>query len=158
MTSIDNETLVNLVDGCVQKSRKAQEMLYKSYFGYALSVALLYSSRHDDALDTVNDSFIKIFTQIGRFDPNFYVSAGADVSERSDDARSEDVGCEDEKREDVKREYEEREDSEEGVCELEGRNHAGCEDEKREDVEREDVKREYEEREDSVRRCCEEVM
>lgn len=79
MTSIDNETLVNLVDGCVQKSRKAQEMLYKSYFGYALSVALLYSSRHDDALDTVNDSFIKIFMQIGRFDPNFSVSAGADA-------------------------------------------------------------------------------
>lgn len=79
MTSIDNETLVNLVDGCVQKSRKAQEMLYKSYFGYALSVALLYSSRHDDALDTVNDSFIKIFMQIGRFDPNFSVSARADA-------------------------------------------------------------------------------
>ena len=140
MTSIDNETLVNLVDGCVQKSRKAQEMLYKSYFGYALSVALLYSSRHDDALDTVNDSFIKIFTQIGRFDPNFYVSAGADLSERSDDARSEDVGCEDEEREDVKREHGKhggRDDSEDGVCELEGRNHAGCEDGKREDVKRE---------------------
>lgn len=42
-------------------------MLYKQYFGYALSVALLYNNQREDALEVVNDSFMKVFSEIKRF-------------------------------------------------------------------------------------------
>jgi RNA polymerase sigma-70 factor (ECF subfamily) len=62
------ESLESLIRGCVQKNLKAQEGLYKRYFGYAMSVALLYSDNRDEAMESVNDSFIKIFAEIRRFD------------------------------------------------------------------------------------------
>jgi len=43
-------------------------MLYKKYFGYALSVAMLYSSQRNDAIEIVDDSFLKVFSEIERLD------------------------------------------------------------------------------------------
>ena len=43
-------------------------MLYKKFFGYALKVALIHNRNRDNALEIVNDSFVKIFNQIGRYD------------------------------------------------------------------------------------------
>jgi RNA polymerase sigma-70 factor (ECF subfamily) len=62
----DNSDLI--IQGCIRKDEKAQEMLYKKYFGYALSVALLYSCNRNDAVEIVDDSFIKVFLQIKRYD------------------------------------------------------------------------------------------
>jgi RNA polymerase sigma-70 factor (ECF subfamily) len=62
-----HENQAPAIEGCKRKERKAQEALYKAYFGYALSVALLYSSNRDEAVETVDDSFIKVFAEIGRF-------------------------------------------------------------------------------------------
>lgn len=47
---------------------KAQELLYKKYFGYALTVALLYSTDRNDAIEVVDDSFLKVFSEIKKFD------------------------------------------------------------------------------------------
>ncbi|MEN6619443.1 MAG: RNA polymerase sigma factor [Rikenellaceae bacterium] len=43
-------------------------MLYKKFFGYALSVAMLYTNHRNDAIEIVDDSFIKVFSEIERFD------------------------------------------------------------------------------------------
>lgn len=63
--SYDN--LQKVIEGCIQKDDKARELLYKEYFGYAMSVALLYSSNRNDAIEIVNDSFMKVFSQIKRY-------------------------------------------------------------------------------------------
>ncbi|MFA6770503.1 MAG: sigma factor, partial [Bacteroidales bacterium] len=68
MADSNYENLDSIIRGCIQKEEKAQEELYKKYFGYALSVALLYIDNRNDAIETVNDSFIKIFKEIKRFD------------------------------------------------------------------------------------------
>ena len=68
MADSNYESLDSIIRGCIQKQEKAQEELYKKYFGYALSVALLYSKNRNDAIETVNDSFIKIFQEIKKFD------------------------------------------------------------------------------------------
>ena len=68
MADSNYESLDSIIKGCIQKEEKAQEKLYKDYFGYALSVALLYSNNRNDAIETVNDSFIKIFREIKTFD------------------------------------------------------------------------------------------
>lgn len=62
----DNINLV--IEDCVKRDKKAQEILYKKFYGYALSVSLLYCANREDAVETVNDSFMKVFSKIGKFD------------------------------------------------------------------------------------------
>jgi RNA polymerase sigma-70 factor (ECF subfamily) len=57
-----------IIQGCLRKKEKSQEMLYKQFFGYAFKVALIHNRNRDIALEIVNDSFLKVFNQIGRYD------------------------------------------------------------------------------------------
>ncbi|MEL7586070.1 MAG: RNA polymerase sigma factor [Prolixibacteraceae bacterium] len=63
-----DEVLGKIIRNCVRKDGKAQEMLYKRFFGYAMGVALLYNKQKGEALEVVNDSFLKVFTEIPKFD------------------------------------------------------------------------------------------
>jgi len=63
-----DEGLDEIIRNCLRKDGKAQEMLYKQFFGYALGVALLYNKQRGEALEVVNDSFMKVFAEIPRFD------------------------------------------------------------------------------------------
>jgi len=67
----ETDSLSDLLQGCLQKNEKSQEMLYKKYFGYALKVALMYNRDRENALEVVNDSFIKVFSRIGKYDTSF---------------------------------------------------------------------------------------
>jgi RNA polymerase sigma factor (sigma-70 family) len=63
-----NDNLEEIIQGCLKKKEKSQEMLYKRFFGYALRIALIYNRNRENALEVVNDSFVKVFNQIGRYD------------------------------------------------------------------------------------------
>jgi RNA polymerase sigma factor (sigma-70 family) len=54
----------NVLEGCCRGDLKAQEDLCKQYYGYVMSIALRFSSCHDNALEIANDSFLKIFRKI----------------------------------------------------------------------------------------------
>jgi len=68
LESRKEENIEFIIQGCVRKNEKFQELLYKKFFGYALSVALIYNRHRSDALEVVNDSFVKIFSKIGKYD------------------------------------------------------------------------------------------
>ena len=68
MESSKEENLELIIQGCIRKIEKSQEILYKKFFGYALSVALIYNHQRSDALEVVNDSFVKVFSKIGKYD------------------------------------------------------------------------------------------
>jgi RNA polymerase sigma factor (sigma-70 family) len=53
-----------LIRHCQTGAIKYQELLYKQYYGYAMGIGLRYCSSRDDAMEVVNDSFIKIFNTI----------------------------------------------------------------------------------------------
>jgi len=53
-----------VLKGCSRGNLKAQEDLFKLYYGYVMSIALRFSSCHDNALEIANDSFLKIFMKI----------------------------------------------------------------------------------------------
>ncbi len=53
-----------VLKGCSRGDLKAQEDLFKQYYGYVMSIALRFSSCHDNALEIANDSFLKIFRKI----------------------------------------------------------------------------------------------
>lgn len=53
-----------MLNRCSLGDRKAQEHLYRSYYGYAMSIALRYSCSREMAEEIVNDSFLKVFTKL----------------------------------------------------------------------------------------------
>lgn len=57
-----------LISQCKKGSLKHQELLYKQFYGYAMGISLRYSYNRDDAMEAVNDAFIKIFKSIDSFD------------------------------------------------------------------------------------------
>jgi RNA polymerase sigma factor (sigma-70 family) len=63
-----HDNLDEIILGCIRKMDRYQELLYKRFFGYALKVALIYNRNRDNALEIVNDSFVKVFKQIEKYD------------------------------------------------------------------------------------------
>ena len=59
-----------IISGCKTGSLKYQELLYKQFYSYAMGISLRYSLNRDDALEAVNDAFIKVFNAINNFDSN----------------------------------------------------------------------------------------
>ncbi len=68
--SLKNSTLTDaeLALGCSQHNPKHQELLYKRYFSFAMSFGLRYTTTREDALEVVNDSFLKAFNSISDYD------------------------------------------------------------------------------------------
>ncbi|MFA5650210.1 MAG: sigma-70 family RNA polymerase sigma factor [Proteiniphilum sp.] len=65
----DRGALLEIIRKCSHKDSKSEELLYKQFFGYALSIALAYCINKEDAMEVVHDGFIKIFSNISRYDP-----------------------------------------------------------------------------------------
>ena len=63
-----NHTLEALLEGCRIGNPKSQELLYRQFYGYAMSVCLRYTRTHDEAVEIVNDGFIKVFNHIDKVD------------------------------------------------------------------------------------------
>jgi RNA polymerase sigma factor (sigma-70 family) len=68
LESSKEENLAFIVEGCIKKNDKYRELLYRKFFGYALSIALIYCHERSEALEVVNDSFMKVFSKIGHYD------------------------------------------------------------------------------------------
>lgn len=56
-----------IISQCKKGSLKYQEALYKRFYSYAMGVGLRYCINRDDALEVVNDAFIKVFNAIASF-------------------------------------------------------------------------------------------
>lgn len=67
--------LQNLLDKCLKKERKAQKELYQIYFGYALKICLRYANDKEEAIELVNDGFMKIFTKLHLYQSNYTFKA-----------------------------------------------------------------------------------
>lgn len=57
-----------LIDGCIKNDRRCQKDLYKLYYGYAMRICLRYAQNKDEAVEMVNDGFMKVFTYLHRYD------------------------------------------------------------------------------------------
>lgn len=63
-----NNELQHILAGCRNNDRGSQKALYDQFYGYALSVALLYCNKDTEAREVLNDAFLKVFTSIDRYD------------------------------------------------------------------------------------------
>lgn len=56
-----------VLKGCLKGELKSQELLYKQYYAYGMSICLRYSHNRDEAAEILNDSFLKVFTNIQKY-------------------------------------------------------------------------------------------
>lgn len=60
---------------CLGGKLKAQEQFYRYFYGYAMSIGLRYSGNREEALEIVNDSFLKIFNNLDKHNPEKSIKA-----------------------------------------------------------------------------------
>ncbi|MDY0098899.1 MAG: sigma-70 family RNA polymerase sigma factor [Bacteroidales bacterium] len=53
---------------CSEGESRAQELLYKRYFSFAMSVCMRYSRDKYEAMEIINDSYMKVLRSIREFD------------------------------------------------------------------------------------------
>lgn len=62
------ENIVCIIKGCIEKDHKCQKIIYEHYRGYALKIVFRYIYRYDQAIEVVNDGFVKLFNHFGKFE------------------------------------------------------------------------------------------
>jgi RNA polymerase sigma factor (sigma-70 family) len=67
MLAIEQD-IQEMLDGSLANKRKAQEALFRHFYGFAMTIALRYSRDEMDAADIVSHAFVKIFKSIHSFD------------------------------------------------------------------------------------------
>ncbi len=60
----------DIVLGCAAQETWAQQRLYEQFYPKLMAVSLRYANNKDEALDILHESFIKIFKNISKFQPN----------------------------------------------------------------------------------------
>ncbi len=65
--TVDSD-LLRIIKGCKKGKRAQQKELYQAFYSYAMNICILYSESREDAVETMNDGFMKIFQYIGKFD------------------------------------------------------------------------------------------
>ena len=69
--SEENLNLTLILQGCLRGNRNSQRKLYEHFYGYAMNVCLRYSKNREEAVEILNDAFLKALTKIDQYDPAY---------------------------------------------------------------------------------------
>jgi len=58
----------DLIKGCILNDRRMQELLYKQYCSSMMVLCKSYTKNEEDAVEVLQDGFLKVFQQIDRYD------------------------------------------------------------------------------------------
>lgn len=58
------DDITKIIDGCKHNDRKAQELLYRSFYGALMNLCLRYTKNEADALEVLNSGFYKVYKGI----------------------------------------------------------------------------------------------
>lgn len=64
---MENHSEADIIQGCINNSRKYQEILYLRYFDYMYGMCLRHTDDEELAMSLLNDGFLKIFKRIDTF-------------------------------------------------------------------------------------------
>jgi RNA polymerase sigma factor (sigma-70 family) len=65
------EELSLYIRGCALNERESQKKIYNSFYGYAMAICDCYANNEDDAVEILNDGFLKIFKEVHRYKPAY---------------------------------------------------------------------------------------
>ncbi|MCC5907205.1 MAG: RNA polymerase sigma factor [Balneolaceae bacterium] len=60
--------LREIIIGCRKRRRKDQKELYELFYAYGMSITLRYADSRNEAVDILNDAFMKVFENIRQYD------------------------------------------------------------------------------------------
>jgi RNA polymerase sigma-70 factor (ECF subfamily) len=63
------ENIEQVLSGCRKDDRRAQELLYRSFYRAMMTLCLRYTKNDQDAVEVLNNGFLKVFKNIQRYDP-----------------------------------------------------------------------------------------
>jgi RNA polymerase sigma-70 factor (ECF subfamily) len=58
----------DLIEGCLKGKELHQEVLYKRYFSFAMSVCIRYTKDRNAAMENINDSYMKVLDNLDDYD------------------------------------------------------------------------------------------
>ena len=67
MPKPSEEISSKIINGCIKGKSRSQEALYKHFYAYGMSISLRYAHNREEAVEIMNDSFIKVFNNIGSY-------------------------------------------------------------------------------------------
>lgn len=67
----DEINLILILQGCLNDDRNSQRRLYEQFYGYAMNICLRYSKNREEAVEILNDAFLKVFLNLGKYNPEF---------------------------------------------------------------------------------------
>jgi RNA polymerase sigma-70 factor, ECF subfamily len=56
-----------LIDGCLKGDRRSQQAIHKLYYGKMKAVCMRYTRDSDQAMDVVQEGFLKVFNNLERY-------------------------------------------------------------------------------------------
>ena len=62
------ENLKNIIQACRKNDRQSQKQLYKHFFNYGMTICMRYAMNREEAKEILNDSFIKVFSKLDKYD------------------------------------------------------------------------------------------
>jgi RNA polymerase sigma factor (sigma-70 family) len=65
------EELTHHLGQCALNKRESQKTIYNSFYGYAMAICDRYASNQDDALEIMNDGFLKVFKEVHNYKPAY---------------------------------------------------------------------------------------
>src|SRR5215207_1434200 len=65
------EELTYHVGACALNKRESQKTIYNSFYGYAMAICDRYTSNEEDAVEILNDGFLKVFREIHHYSPAY---------------------------------------------------------------------------------------
>jgi RNA polymerase sigma factor (sigma-70 family) len=58
----------SVIEGCINNDRRAQELLYKQFYGPMVSLCIRYTRNEEDALEVLHNGFLKVFKHMATYD------------------------------------------------------------------------------------------
>ena len=71
ITLLSAEELTCHVEACAVNNRESQRIIYSSFYGYAMAICDRYANKQEDAVEILNDGFLKIFREIHHYKPAY---------------------------------------------------------------------------------------
>lgn len=59
---------MELISGCISGDRRAQELLYKQFYGPMSTICLRYTRNQEDAIEVLHNGFLKVYKNIHTYD------------------------------------------------------------------------------------------
>lgn len=60
-----------LIEGCRRSNRNYQRKLYQHFYGYAMNTCLRYAKNREEAVEMLNDGFLKVFNNLEKYDDHY---------------------------------------------------------------------------------------